>query len=57
MILELLGRLGRIHFFVMGQVNYLAYVEINIPKYRVFCIFTRKTHFVKHLALELLLSL
>jgi hypothetical protein len=40
-------------YFVAEQVNYLAYVETNTPKYRVICLLTKKTHSVKHLPLEL----
>jgi hypothetical protein len=32
------------------QVNYLAYVEMNTPKYRVFCSLTRKTYSLTTLA-------
>jgi hypothetical protein len=32
------GKVGRNTFVLTEQVNYLAYVETNTLKYRVFCI-------------------
>jgi hypothetical protein len=37
---------GRNIFVVTVQVNYLAYVERNTPKYSVFFILTRETYSV-----------
>jgi hypothetical protein len=40
--IAIVGKVGRSTFVVTVQVHYLAYVEANTPKYRVFCVFTRK---------------
>jgi hypothetical protein len=39
-----IGIVGKNKFVTTVQVNYLAYVETNTPKYRVFCVLTRKPH-------------
>jgi hypothetical protein len=42
-----IGIVGKNTLVVTVMVNYLAYVETNTPKYRVFYIFTRNTPSVK----------
>jgi hypothetical protein len=55
--IEIVGKIGKNTFVVTEQVIYLAYVETNTPKYRVFCYLTSKIDSVKHSPLELSLSL
>jgi hypothetical protein len=37
-------------FAVTVQVNYLTCVETGTPKYRVFCVLTRKAYYITTLA-------
>jgi hypothetical protein len=34
--IEIVAKVGRNSFVVTVKVNFLAYVETNVPKYRVF---------------------
>jgi hypothetical protein len=34
----IVGKVGKNTFFATEQANYLAYLEANAPKYRVFCV-------------------
>jgi hypothetical protein len=46
----IIGKVGRNTYVVTVQVNYPAYVETNAPKYRVFCILSKKTYSITTLA-------
>jgi hypothetical protein len=35
---EIVGKVGKNTFVVTEQVNYQVYVDMNTPKYRVFCV-------------------
>jgi hypothetical protein len=48
----IVGNLGRNTFVVALQVNYLVYAETNSPKYRIFCVLSKKTCSVTALDLE-----
>jgi hypothetical protein len=38
----IVGKVGKNAFVATEQVNYLEYAETNSPKYRVFCVLTRR---------------
>jgi hypothetical protein len=45
-----IGMVWKDTFVVTVQVNYLAYVVMNTPKYRVFCVLTKKIYSITVLA-------
>jgi hypothetical protein len=48
--IRIVGKVGRNTSVMTLQVNYLAHVETNAPKYRVFCVLSTEAYSITALA-------